>query len=117
MRILAIDHITMTAPPGSGAEIRAFYGDVFGLEEMPKPETVPDGCWFHAGTQELHVTYEEPFHPLRFAHPSFIVDDLPALVARLRAAGAEPTPDEMIAGLERAFVRDPFGNRLELRQA
>ncbi|HXH96329.1 MAG TPA: VOC family protein [Gaiellaceae bacterium] len=117
MNILALDHITMTAPPGSAAEIRAFYGDVFGLEEVPKPDTVPDGCWFQVGVQEIHVTYEEPFHPLRTAHPSFMVDDLAALVARLRAAGAEATPDDMIPGLERAFVRDPFGNRLELRQA
>jgi catechol 2,3-dioxygenase-like lactoylglutathione lyase family enzyme len=117
VKILAIDHITMTAPAGSAAEIRAFYGGVFGLQEVPKPETVPDGCWFLAGAQELHVTYEEPFHPLQFAHPSFVVDDLAALVARLQAAGAEATPDEMIPGLERAFVRDPFGNRLELRQA
>jgi hypothetical protein len=68
-------------------------------------------------SQELHVTYEEPLHPLRTAHPSFIVDDLAALVARLRAAGPAATPDEMIPGRERAFVHDPFGNRLELRQA
>lgn len=118
MKVLALDHITMTAPPGSEAEIRVFYGELLGLEEMPAPETVPPGVWFHVGdAQELHVTYEDPFHRLATAHPSFIIDDLAALVERLRAAGAEATPDDMIPGLERAFARDPFGNRLELRQA
>jgi catechol 2,3-dioxygenase-like lactoylglutathione lyase family enzyme len=118
VRVIALDHITMTAPLGSAAEVRAFYGELFGLEEMQKPETVPDGVWFLVGdTQELHVTYEDPFHPLATAHPSFVVDDLAALVARLRASGAEATADDLIPGLVRAFARDPFGNRLELRQA
>lgn len=106
-------------PRGRDDEALAFYGEVLGLEELPRPTTLPDpdGWWFRAGTQELHVGLEEPFHPARKAHPSFIVDDLAALVARIRATGASVTPDDSIAGVERAFVHDPFGNRLELRQA
>jgi catechol 2,3-dioxygenase-like lactoylglutathione lyase family enzyme len=119
VRILGIDHVQVTAPPGSEAEARAFYGELLGLEELPRPTTLPDryGCWFRAGAQELHVGFEELFHPARKAHPSFIVDDLAALVARLRAVGTEATSDASIPGVERAFVSDPFGNRLELRQA
>ena len=33
-----------------------------------------------------------------------------------RAEGIDVTPDETIPGVTRAYVADPFGNRLELRQ-
>ena len=68
--------------------------------------------------QELHVGVEEPFTPARKAHPGLVVDDLAALERRLAAAGIacrarrrrSPAPS-------RCHVADPFGNRLELRQA
>lgn len=118
MRILGIDHVQIVAPPGSEATVRAFYGELLGLEELPRPMTLPDryGCWFRAGPQELHVGFEEPFHPARKAHPSFVVDDLEALVARLGEKGFAATPDASIPDVQRCFVHDPFGNRLELRQ-
>ena len=84
-----------------------------------KPEALEarGGCWFRAGSQELHVGVEEPFAPARKAHPGLVVDDLAALTARLRGQGIDVTPDETLPGVERAYVADPFGNRLELRQA
>jgi len=117
--ILGIDHVQVAAPRGCEAEARAFYSGLLGLDELPKPEALRDrgGCWFRAGTHELHIGVEEPFAPARKAHPSFIVDDLSELAVRLRAEGIEVTPDETIPGVERAHVADPFGNRLELRQA
>jgi len=117
--ILGIDHAQVAAPRGCEAEARAFYGGLLGLEELEKPEPLRGrgGCWFRAGTHELHVGIEEPFAPARKAHPGFLVDDLAALTERLRGRGIEVTPDETIPGVERAYVADPFGNRLELRQA
>jgi catechol 2,3-dioxygenase-like lactoylglutathione lyase family enzyme len=117
--ILGIDHVQVAAPRGCEAEARAFYGGLLGLEELEKPEPLRarGGCWFRAGIHELHVGVEEPFAPARKAHPGFVVDDLPALAGRLRAQGIEVTADETIVGVERVYVADPFGNRLELRQA
>ena len=119
MAILGIDHVQVAAPAGCEAEARAFYGGLLGLEELEKPELLRQrgGCWFRAGAAELHVGVEEPFSPARKAHPGFVVDSLAELVARLRAEGIAATPDETIPGVERAYVADPFGNRLELRQA
>jgi catechol 2,3-dioxygenase-like lactoylglutathione lyase family enzyme len=117
--ILGIDHVQVAAPPGCEAEARAFYGGLLGLEELEKPAPLRarGGCWFRAGAHGLHVGVEEPFAPARKAHPGFVVDDLAALAERLRAQGIDVTPDETIPGVERAHVADPFGNRLELRQA
>jgi predicted enzyme related to lactoylglutathione lyase len=45
------------------------------------------------------------------------VDDLDAFAARLTAAGIAVSWDEAIPGTRRFHSFDPFGNRLELRQA
>ena len=117
--ILGIDHVQVAAPRGCEAEGRAFYGGLLALEELAKPEALAarGGCWFRAGSPELHVGVEEPFTASRKAHPGLVVDDLAALTARLRGEGIDVIPDETIPGVERAYVADPFGNRLELRQA
>jgi catechol 2,3-dioxygenase-like lactoylglutathione lyase family enzyme len=117
--VTGIDHVQVAAPAGCEAEARAFYGGLLGLEELPKPEPLAarGGCWFRAGEQELHVGVEEPFAPARTAHPGLVVSDLAALAGRLRGEGIEVTPDGSLPGVERVHVADPFGNRLELRQA
>ena len=117
--IIGIDHVQVAAPRGCEAEARAFYGGLLGLEELEKPEPLRarGGCWFRAGANELHVGVEEPFEPARKAHPGLVVDNLHALTERLRAQGIQVAPDDTIQGVERAYVADPFGNRLELRQA
>jgi catechol 2,3-dioxygenase-like lactoylglutathione lyase family enzyme len=119
MRVTGIDHVQVAAPPGCEADARAFYGGLLGLEELPKPAPLAarGGCWFRAGAQELHVGVEDHFAPARKAHPGLVVDGLDELADRLRAAGVEVTWDETIPGTKRFHAADPFGNRLELREA
>lgn len=119
MRVTGLDHVQVAAPTGCEDDVRAFYGGVLGLEELAKPEALRarGGCWFRAGSQELHVGVEDAFAPARKAHPGLVVDDLEALRGRLRAAGREPRDDDAIPGAARFFTEDPFGNRLEFRQA
>ena len=119
MAITGIDHVQVAAPPGCEDEARAFYGGLLGLEELPKPAALAarGGCWFRAGAQELHVGVEEPFAPARKAHPGLIAEDLASLGERLRDAGCEVAFDDAIPGATRFHVTDPFGNRLEIRQA
>jgi catechol 2,3-dioxygenase-like lactoylglutathione lyase family enzyme len=115
--VRGIDHVQVAAPVGCEVNARAFYGGVLGMEELPKPDAIRGrgGCWFRAGAQELHVGVEEPFAPARKAHPGLVVSDLDAVRSRLRDAGHEYEDDESISGVNRLFVFDPFGNRLELR--
>lgn len=119
MRITGIDHVQVAAPAGCEAEARAFYGGLLGLEELPKPALLVSrgGCWFRAGAQELHVGVEERFAPARKAHPSFVVSELEDLADRLTGAGIEVAFDNLIPGTRRFETVDPFGNRLEFRQA
>jgi catechol 2,3-dioxygenase-like lactoylglutathione lyase family enzyme len=117
--VIGIDHVQVAAPAGGEEQARAFYGGLLGLEEIPKPPllAVSGGCWFRVGAQELHIGADTDFTAAHKAHPGFVVDDLDALVERIRASGIEVTPDERIPGVRRVYVPDPFGNRLELRQA
>jgi len=117
--IAGLDHVQVAAPPGAEDDARAFYGHVLGLAELPKPERLRPrgGVWFAVGDEQLHVGIEEPFSPARKAHPGLVVDDLDALRARLVGSGHEPVDDTKIEGVRRLFVHDPFGNRLEVRQA
>lgn len=117
MTVTGIDHVQVAAPAGREAEARAFYGELLGLEELAKPEPLAGrgGCWFRAGTQELHVGVEDPFIPARKAHPGLVVADLDALAARLTGAGLEVSWDDAIPGTKRFHAADPFGNRLEFR--
>jgi ribosomal protein S18 acetylase RimI-like enzyme len=112
--ITRIDHVQVAAPPGGEAAARAFYGELLGLPELPKPERLRarGGVWFAVGDQQLHVGIEEPFAAARKAHPALALAraaELRALAARLEEAGHAVTWDG-----PRIYVADPFGNRLEL---
>jgi catechol 2,3-dioxygenase-like lactoylglutathione lyase family enzyme len=119
MRVTGIDHVQVAAPPDCEAEARAFYGELLGLEELPKPAELAarGGCWFRAGVQELHVGVEQEFAPSRKAHPGFVVANLDELRRRLAASGITARDDDTIPGVRRFYTADPFGNRLEFREA
>ena len=118
MAIIGIDHVQVAAPRGCEDEARAFYGRLLGREEIPKPEPLRarGGVWFRVRGQELHIGVEEPFAPARKAHPGLVADDLDDFRAVLVAAGHEVRGDDLLPG-RRLYVHDPFGNRLEIRQA
>ena len=115
MFISDLDHVQIACPAGSETEARAFFGDLLGLEEMPKPPSLAGcgGCWFKVGTRQLHLGVEEPFAPARKAHPAFAVSGIDSLFDRLTRADIECTWDEAIPGVRRFYASDPWGNRLE----
>ena len=114
--IRAIDHVQLAMPAGEEARARTFYGGVLGMEEVEKPPALAarGGVWFRAGEAQVHLGVERDFRPARKAHPALRVEGLPAVVARLRTAGAEVIDDEALPGYDRIYTADPFGNRLEL---
>jgi catechol 2,3-dioxygenase-like lactoylglutathione lyase family enzyme len=111
--------VQLAAPPGCEAEARRFFGDLLGLEELGKPESLRSrgGAWFAlSGGRELHVGVEDPFTPARKAHPAFRVssEELDQLAERLEAAGKSVEWDDSLPGVRRFYAADPWGNRLEL---
>ncbi|AXE86489.1 VOC family protein [Streptomyces sp. Go-475] len=113
--ITAVDHVQLAAPPGSEERLRAYYVDVLGMAEEPKPPGPArrGGCWFRAGQVRLHLGVEEDFRAARKAHPGLRVTGIDAYAARLAAHGAPVTWDSALPGHKRFYSRDPVGNRLE----
>ena len=116
--IVGLDHVQLAMPPKGEEQARAFYRDVLGLSERPKPPhlAVRGGCWFDAPGVELHLGVEQDFRPAAKAHPALLVDDLAALRDRLAALGVSFTEGSPLDGYARGDVADPFGNRIELMQ-
>ena len=118
--VTRIDHVQVTGPRALEAEIIHFYGEVLGLERIPKPTEAArrGGAWFRHGATQVHVSVEDVDQQAQRAskrHVCYVVADLAAAERALRAAGveilADPTPEP---GWPRFYVRDPAGNRVEI---
>jgi catechol 2,3-dioxygenase-like lactoylglutathione lyase family enzyme len=111
-------HVQVAAPPGCEAEARRFFGELLGLVEIEKPQSLRarGGAWFQVGSQQLHIGVEEPFTPARKAHPALRVqpEALDGLAARLEATGARVQWDDAVDDARRFYSEDPWGNRIEL---
>jgi catechol 2,3-dioxygenase-like lactoylglutathione lyase family enzyme len=116
MPFTRIDHVQLAMPPGEEERARAFYRDLLGMEELPKPPELArrGGCWFSSGDAQIHLGVERDFHPAKKAHPALRCHDYEVLTAKLRAAGVEWIADDTIPGVARCYIHDPFGNRMEL---
>jgi catechol 2,3-dioxygenase-like lactoylglutathione lyase family enzyme len=113
--LTGIDHIQIAAPKGSEEKARTFYGEILGMNEIPKPENLKGrgGCWFKVGAQEVHIGIQPDFTPAKKAHPGFTVNALDELKERLEKDGYSISEEQPIAGRSRFFTHDPFGNRIE----
>jgi catechol 2,3-dioxygenase-like lactoylglutathione lyase family enzyme len=109
-------HVQLAMPPGGEADAEGFYAGVLAFDVVPKPGhlAMRGGRWFRAGSTELHLGVEEGFTASVKAHPALRVRGLEALRRRIEAAGIPIEDDTQLDGHERWYVRDPFGNRLEL---
>lgn len=124
--MIRLHHVQVSCPPGGEDAARAFWGDGFGLTEVPKPRELAGrgGVWFrsldtHGQVQaEIHVGVEDPFTPARKAHPAFVLgaEEFAALAERLVAAGIDLNHTERTSfpGHLRFHCADPFGNRVEV---
>jgi hypothetical protein len=110
-----IHHVQLAAPPGTETELRSFWKELIGFNELEKPPALAKrgGCWFRRGDIEIHVGMEDDFRAARKAHPGLLVTALDVLADRLQAAGYPVSWDADFPGMRRFYTQDPFGNRLE----
>jgi catechol 2,3-dioxygenase-like lactoylglutathione lyase family enzyme len=103
-------------PADAEAKARAFYGELLGLREIPKPVKIAsrEGVWFQCGNLQLHLGIERDFSPAKKAHPALAIEGYAELLKTLIGAGYEVQEDTSIPEVTRCFTSDPFGNRIEL---
>jgi catechol 2,3-dioxygenase-like lactoylglutathione lyase family enzyme len=110
-----VHHIALTIPPGTQAQVRAFYGGVLGMTEIATSRS-EGGCHFRSGDMEFDFDVELGARIPRQAHPGTLVPDIDALAARLADQGVAVEWDDKFPGYRRFYARDPLGNRLQFLQ-
>jgi catechol 2,3-dioxygenase-like lactoylglutathione lyase family enzyme len=96
----------------------AFYRDVLGMRQLPRPELGIGGAWLDAGAgRQVHLI-EAEVPPDAGQHVAFRVDSIDDAVAALRSAGVDVGDPRLVGdtGILQTFVSDPDGNRLEFTQ-
>lgn len=119
--VLRLHHASVPMPAGGHDTARAFYGGALGMTEVAPPSTLPGGSvvWFRAGGdgQEVHVYVEDGGGPnTPSQHLCLQVEDLAAVRTRLDGHGIPVEEAVPIVNRPRGFVRDPFGNLIELTE-
>lgn len=115
--LVRLHHAQITIPRGAEDQARAFYCDLLGLKEIPKPDTLAGrgGFWLALGDIQIHVGTEDSVDRAKTkAHLAYQVHDLPAWQHKLEANGIEIGDSAPIPNHRRFEFRDPFGNRVEL---
>ena len=122
--ISGVDHVALVTTDVERAA--KFYTEILGLREISRLETTHSGTLIFVGvnstTIELFGGGKPKASPkeneVGYKHICFLVDDVDAEFARLRAQAVEfdMEPATVDAGLRIAFFRDPDGNRIELMQ-
>lgn len=111
-----VQHVSLPRPRGSDDQARRFYGGLLGLDEIIPPASLSalELIWFRLGDTELHLFLGEEVPERAAAHVCLAVDDLEGVRSRLETGGVPVLPDIPIPNRPRFFVRDPFGNLIEL---
>lgn len=120
-RVTQIQHITLYVPREAQAAAEHFYGEVLDLPRIPRPPAFggeATGAWYELGGVQIHISLQsrpEDANPGSVRHVCYMVDDLGAAEAALRAAGAEIVPDPVpFDQWQRFYTRDPGGNYIEI---
>ena len=114
LRPQGIHHVNITV--GDRDEAMAFYCGLLGLtERTDRPDFAFPGAWLDVGTQQFHLVVGTPRAP-DGDHVAILVDDLDDAVAVVGAAGVAVTSIRAAGTSRQAFVRDPWGNRIELHE-
>lgn len=120
MGVRGLQHVQVSVPLVAEAAARRFYGEIVGMEELSRPQSLAaagrNGAWYRCGDQEFHVFFNPnaTFDAAASSqHPALLVDALAELQRGLEDAGYEIEVAIPIEGRERFFTRDPGGNRIE----
>ena len=90
-----------------------FYIGIVGMEEITNSSSFLESKWLKLGNQQLHLTY----HPISDAneerHFAVLVQDINQARTHFKNKSLLIKEAGSILGMERFFIFDPFGNRIE----
>ncbi len=100
----------------------AFYRDLLGFREIPRPNFSFRGAWLQDATSDLQIHIIEHPEPTRLIgeidtktnHFALAVADLDAAETWLQERHVEYRRQVNAGGYQQIFIRDPDGNHVEL---
>ena len=115
---IAIDHVQVAVPRAREQECVAFYRSLLGAAEIPKPAVLQarGGAWFQLGNVQFHVGVDAQVSPPSRRHICFLVGNLDDARAWAETNGIVIQNEGEAEGLQRFFIHDPAGNRIEIGQ-
>ncbi len=112
-----LNHVTVAVPVGEEARVRAFYGGVLGLEELPRNQALAGHytlIWYQLLDIQLHLDFSPPWvTPAENRHVALEVRELKKIRAYLVGKGATIREAVVMPDRDRFYVLDPFGNYFE----
>lgn len=111
-----IDHVAIIVTDVERS--KHFYSSVLGLQEVPRPKSFDfPGAWFQMGNTCLHLLGKPARDTESPRHYCIRVADLAAAAKHLEAVGwpIRWEAKYKIIGIDRFFLHDPDGNRIELQ--
>ncbi|HET7340938.1 MAG TPA: VOC family protein [Methylomirabilota bacterium] len=131
IKVLELHHhgIRIGPSPDDVARARTFYGDVLGLDHDPGRPHIPsiDGWWMDVGgTAQIHLMSvngqsrfaKGPGQDPSLPHVALAVADIQATRKELDRLHVDYWVAESVVGPQslQIFLKDPFGNMIELHQ-
>lgn len=84
-----VDHVQLAGPVGCEDEARRFFGDILGMKEIEKPDTLKPngGLWLQCGSHQILIGVDKNFVPAKKAHPAIHVQNVTSLKERILSHG------------------------------
>jgi catechol 2,3-dioxygenase-like lactoylglutathione lyase family enzyme len=115
-----INHVTVAVPAGEEEKVRAFYGGVLGLRELPRNKALQGHytlIWYELLDIQLHLDFSPPWvTPAENRHMALEVHDLHKIRQYLEAKGATIREAVVMPDRNRFYLLDPFGNYFEFME-
>jgi catechol 2,3-dioxygenase-like lactoylglutathione lyase family enzyme len=129
IQVTALDHVNLRAPRAQFDRLRAFYRDVVGLRDGPRPDFGNEGAWLYAGDRPVvHLSVAAagtpapgdaapggPAAPGTIDHVAFKALDPEGAAHALRSHGVDfRVSRSAVTRQHQYFFVDPAGNGVEL---
>jgi catechol 2,3-dioxygenase-like lactoylglutathione lyase family enzyme len=111
-----IEHVTIIVT--NMKRSRDFYERVLELKEVPRPESFDfPGAWYQIGPTFLHLMEKPQQDSASARHFCLWVSDIQTAAEHATTSGCEVKwqLNHKIPGVDRFFVYDPDGNRIEIQ--
>jgi catechol 2,3-dioxygenase-like lactoylglutathione lyase family enzyme len=115
-----VNHVTMAVPAGEQDKVRAFYGGLLGLKELPQAVSLKGHymlIWYELCDIILHLDFSPPWvTPAENHHIALEVHDLPKVRKFLESRDATIREAVPMEDRDRFYLLDPFGTYFEFME-